>query len=96
MRCAEDTMMAVDMVNHTDRVDAYRDPPLAHRGNALSRRTLRDGSLGGSFPGTSCQATIVKSLRDAAATLKMAKLQRALQSAAADHSRRRRATRPPG
>jgi len=31
-----------------------------------SRRTRRDGSLGDTFPGTSCQATIVQSLRDAA------------------------------
>ena len=29
-----------------------------------SHRTLRDGSLGGVFPGTSCQATIAPSLRD--------------------------------
>src|ERR1700735_2624364 len=29
-----------------------------------SYRTLRDGSLGGVFPGTSCQATIAPSLRD--------------------------------
>ena len=50
-------------------------PPLARRGNALSRRTLRDGSLGDPFPGTSCQATIVKSLRETVATLKMSKLQ---------------------
>jgi hypothetical protein len=73
--------MAVDLFEHTDRVDAYTDPlpapkapareefrssVLARRGNPLSRRTLRDGSLGDPFPGTSCQATIVKSLRDAA------------------------------
>jgi hypothetical protein len=32
-------------------------------------------SWGDPFPGTSCQATIVKSLRDAAATLQMSKLQ---------------------
>jgi hypothetical protein len=31
-----------------------------------ARRTLRDGSLEDTFPGTSCQATIVRSLRDAA------------------------------
>ncbi len=29
-----------------------------------SYRTLRDGSFGGRFPGTSCQATISLSLRD--------------------------------
>ena len=29
-----------------------------------SYRTLRDGSFGGVFPGTSCQATIARSLRD--------------------------------
>jgi hypothetical protein len=29
-----------------------------------SDRTLRDGSLGGRLPGTSCQATIMLSLRD--------------------------------
>jgi hypothetical protein len=43
---------------------------LARRGNHPSRRTLRDGSLGDPFPGTSCQATIVKFLRDAAPALK--------------------------
>ena len=42
------------------------------------RRTLRDGSLCDPCPGTSCQATIVESLRDAVATLKMFKLQPSL------------------
>ena len=68
--------MAFDLVNHTRPVGCIygsaTNPEslsgLARRGNALSRRTLRDGSLGDPFPGTSCQATIVKSLRDAAAT----------------------------
>ena len=32
---------------------------------ARSYRTLRDGSFDGRFPGTSCQATIPLSLRDA-------------------------------
>jgi hypothetical protein len=67
--------MAVELVDHTDRVDAYTDQPLARRGNQQSRRTLRNGSLGDTFPGTSCQATIVKSLRDTASALKMSKLQ---------------------
>ncbi len=31
---------------------------------ARSYRALRDGSFGGHFPGTSCQATISLSLRD--------------------------------
>jgi hypothetical protein len=31
---------------------------------APSRRTLRDGSAVARFPGTSCQATIIQSLRD--------------------------------
>jgi hypothetical protein len=34
--------MAVDLLDHTDRVDAYTGPPLALRDNVLSRRTLRD------------------------------------------------------
>src|ERR1700742_377535 len=34
------------------------------RAPARIRRTLRDGSLGCDRPGTSCQATIVLSLRD--------------------------------
>ncbi len=32
--------------------------------SARSHRTLRDGSFGGRFPGTSCQATIGLSLQD--------------------------------
>ena len=41
-----------------------------------SDRTLRDGSLGGAFPGTSCQATIGASLRDEVKTgFQMSKLQ---------------------
>jgi hypothetical protein len=38
--------MAFDLLDHTDAVDAYTDPSLALRDNVLSRRTLRDGSLG--------------------------------------------------
>jgi hypothetical protein len=67
--------MAVDLVDHTGRLDAYTDLPRARRGNQQSCRTLRDGSLEDTFPGTSCQATIVKSLRDTASALKMSKLQ---------------------
>jgi hypothetical protein len=42
--------------DHTERVGAYAHQPLARRGNPRSHRTLRlrDGSLGDSFPGTSC------------------------------------------
>jgi hypothetical protein len=39
----------------------------SHRGQA-SYRTLRDGFLSGPFPGTTCQATFIKSLRDKSAT----------------------------
>jgi hypothetical protein len=57
-------------VHYSEWVGAYAHPPPARRGNACHARTLRDGSLGDTFPGTSCQATIVRSLRDAPPGLK--------------------------
>jgi hypothetical protein len=81
--------MAVELVDHTDRVDAYMDLPLARRGNQQSRRTLRDGSHGDTFPGTSCLATIIKSLRDTASALKMSKIQGELLAATGSCKQRR-------
>ena len=52
----------------------HAHPPPTRRGNACHAVPYGTDSLGNTFPGTSCQATIVRSLRDAAPGLKMSKL----------------------
>ena len=57
-------------VDSGEWVRAYAHPPPARRGNACHAVPYGTDLLGDTCPGTSCHATIVRSLRDAAPGLK--------------------------